>query len=76
MRKACNKSARAVLYKFAFSTLQFSKWAREYYDNQRAKGKTHSVAVRALSNKWVKIIYKIWKNEIFYDESKKNSSAA
>ena len=76
MRKACNKSARAVLYKFAFSTLQFSKWAREYYDKQRAKGKTHSVAVRALSNKWVKVIYKIWKDEVFYDEAKKMSVAA
>ena len=38
--------------------------------------KTHSVAVRALSNKWVKIIYKIWEDEIFYDEEKKISPAA
>jgi transposase len=76
MRKACSKSSRAVMYKFAFSTLQFSKWSRKYYDNQKAKGKTHSVAVRALSNKWIKVIYKIWKDEIFYEESKKKSSAA
>ena len=71
MRRACNKPARAVLYKYAFSTLRYSKWAREYYDKQRAKGKTHSVSIRALSNKWVKIIFAIWKNEIFYDERKK-----
>ncbi len=76
MRKACNKSARAVLYKFAFSTLQFSSWSREYYDKQRAKGKTHSVSVRALSNKWIKVIYKIWKDEIFYEEDKKLAPAA
>lgn len=76
MRKACNKSARAILYKFAFATLQSSKWAREYYDKQKAKGKTHSVALRALSNKWVKVIYKIWKDEIFYCEEEKKSSAA
>ena len=76
MRKACNESARAVLYKFAFSTLQFSKWAREYYDKQREKGKTHSVVVRALSNKWIKVIYKIWRDEIFYEESKKIFAAA
>ena len=76
MRKACSKSARAVLYKYAFSTLQFSKWAREYYDNQKSKGKTHSVAVRALSNKWIKVIYKIWKDEIFYCEEKKIKVAA
>ena len=76
MRKACNKSARAILFTFAFSSLRFSKWAREYYDKQRSKGKTHSVAVRALSNKWVKIIYKIWKDKIFYEEAKKISIAA
>jgi transposase len=76
MRKACNKSSRAVLYKFAFSTLQFSKWARDYYDKQKVKGKTHSVALRALSNKWVKVIYKIWKDEIFYCEEKIIEAAA
>lgn len=76
MRKACDKPARAILYKFAFASMQFSSWARDYYDKQRAKGKTHSVAVRALSNKWVKIIFKIWKDEIIYDESEIISAVA
>ena len=76
MRKAFSISARAVLYKFAFSTLQFSKWSREYYDRQKAKGKTHSVTVRALSNKWIKIIFKIWKDEIIYEELKNFTAAA
>lgn len=72
MRKACNKNARSVLYKFAFCSLRFSKWAREYYDNQRGRGKTNSVAVRALSNKWIKVIFAIWKNNLVYDENIKN----
>jgi len=76
MRRACNKSARAMLYQFAFSSMRFSPWAREYYDGQREKGKSHSVAVRALSNKWVKIIFKIWKDEIIYEEEKKILPAA
>jgi len=76
MRKACNKTARAILYKYAFASLQFSSWAREYYDKQKNKGKNHSVAVRALSNKWLKIIYSIWKNEVIYDETKKTSLVA
>lgn len=76
MRKACNKSARAILYQFAFTSLRYSTWARKYYDQQKEKGKTHSVAVRALSNKWVKIIFKLWKDEIFYDETKKITPAA
>lgn len=76
MRKACDKKARAILYHFAFASMRYSKWAKEYYDKQRTKGKTHSVAVRALSNKWVKIIFKIWKDELFYQEDKIISTAA
>jgi transposase len=76
MRKACNKSGRAVLYDYAFSSIKFSRWARAYYDNQRAKGKTNSVALRSLSNKWVKIIFKIWKDEVLYQEDKIFSAAA
>ena len=76
MRKACNKKARAVLFTFAFTSLRFSKWAREYYDAQREKGKTHSVAVRALSNKWIKVIFRLWKDILIYQEDKKIVLAA
>lgn len=76
MRKACNKTARSILYQYAFTSMQHSKWARYYYDEQRAKGKTNSVAIRALSNKWVKIIYKLWSDDIFYNEEIKLSPAA
>ena len=76
IRRACNKAGRTVLYDHAFASLRWCPWAREYYDQQRSKNKKNSVAIRALSNKWVKIIFKLWKEEIFYDESKKTSSAA
>lgn len=76
MRKACNKYARTILYRFAFETLIHSKWARAYYDMQKKKGKKHSVAIRALSNKWVKVVYRLWKDEIFYEEDKKIVMAA
>ncbi len=66
MRRACKKKARATLYQFAFASLQFSSWARAYYDSQREKGKTNSVAIRALSNKWVKIIFHMWKDDAVY----------
>jgi transposase len=76
MRKSCNKIAKNILYQYAFSSIKSSNWAREYYDSQRSKGKNHSVAVRALANKWVKIIFTIWKNETFYKDDKKTSLAA
>jgi len=70
MRRACNKKARWTMYQFAFSSMKFCSWARQYYDTQRAKGKTNSVAVRALSNKWLNIIFSMWKNEEQYQEQK------
>jgi len=76
MRRACNKSARACLYTFAFASLRLSPWARAYYDAQRARGKTHSVSIRALSNKWVPRIFSMWKHGTAYDIAYKNRKIA
>ena len=69
-RRACNKHFRDALYMFAFCSLNKSLWAKKYYDNQRARGITHARALRALSNKWVKIIFAMWKNHTLYDEQR------
>lgn len=68
-RHACIKPFRDTLFKFAFCSLNHSSWAKEYYDKQRASGKTHSQAIRALSNKWAKIIFTMWKKRTIYDEA-------
>jgi len=67
MRRACNKMGRRTFYNLAFSCLRFCNWARAYYDLQRSRGKKHSVALRALSNKWVKIVFAMWKSGKAYD---------
>jgi len=36
-------------------------WAEAYYQRKRKEGKTHSMAVRALSNGWVRIIFALWR---------------
>ena len=69
MRRGCNKSFRDTLFQFAFCSLQSEPWAMEFYKQQRAKGKTHSCAVRALSNKWVKIIFRMWKDGSVYNRN-------
>jgi uncharacterized membrane protein YbaN (DUF454 family) len=38
-------------------------WAEAYYHRKRQEGKTHSMAVRALSNVWVRIIYALWRKQ-------------
>ena len=65
-RFACVKPLRNVLYQFAWQSTRQEVWAREYYHRKRAEGKSHSMAVRALANIWVRIIYRMWKSKTCY----------
>jgi transposase len=59
-RMACIKPLRNALQQFAWQTTQSEAWARAYYQRKRAEGKSHSVAVRALANVGVRIIFAMW----------------
>jgi transposase len=65
-RFACLKPLRNALHQFAWQSTQQETWARDYYRRKRAEGKTHSMAVRALANVWVRIIYRMWKSGTCY----------
>jgi len=65
-RFACVKPLRNALYQFAWQSTQHEAWARDYYQRKRAQGKTHSMAVRALANVWVRIIYAMWVSKTSY----------
>lgn len=69
MRKACSKKAKSIFYLYAFTSLRFCSWAKDYYYSQREKNKSNSVAIRALSNKWVNIIFSMWKKETLYNNN-------
>ena len=68
MRFSCRKTFRNVVYQFAFSSLTRSSWAKNFYDCQRTKGNSHTKALRSLGNKWLKIIFHLWKDHIPYNE--------
>jgi transposase len=59
-RLGCIKALRNALMQFAWQTTQSEPWARDYYQRKRAEGKSHTVAVRALANVWVRIIFAMW----------------
>jgi transposase len=59
-RYACVKPLRNALHQFAWQTTQSETWALAYYQRKRKEGKSHSVAVRALANVWVRVIYAMW----------------
>ena len=57
-RQGCSKPLRNALHQFAWQSTLTEPWATAYYERKRARcGKSHSVAVRALSNVWVRIIF-------------------
>jgi len=66
-RYACLKPLRNALYQFAWQSTKQEAWALAYYRRKRAEGKSHSVAVRALANVWVRIIYRMWVNKTSYE---------
>jgi transposase len=70
MRRACPKFVRQTFHEWASHTMIKSAWAREYYEEQRARHKDHHAAVRALAYRWQRIVFRCWKDGIAYDESR------
>jgi transposase len=67
-RWACPKFLRQTFHEWAAHSIGSSTWAREYYNQQRAKGKSRNTAVRALAFKWIRILFRCWKDRKLYQE--------
>jgi transposase len=65
-RFACCKPLRNALHQFAWQSTRAEAWALDYYRRKRAEGKTHSMALRALANVWVRILYAMWVSKTSY----------
>jgi transposase len=70
MRHHCDHRARRTLHLFAACSRQSCAWAREFYAEQRRKGKGHATALRKLATKWLRILFRLWKEQTAYDEEK------
>jgi len=68
-RLACNHWLRDSVQTWAFCSLQYSGWAREFYDTQIARHKTHHAALRALGNRWLEVLWHCLTRNIAYDEA-------
>ena len=69
-RWAAPSFLRQTFHEHALHSLARSKWAKAYYQQQRARGKSHQAAVRALAFKWIRVLYACWKNRQPYDEAR------
>lgn len=68
-RLACNGHLRNAVQQWAFCSLRFSGWAREFYDSHRARGKTHHATLRALGNRWLEVLWHCLQQGVTYNET-------
>lgn len=68
-RLACNGHLRDAVQRWAFCSLRRSRWARDFYDTQRARGKGHHAALRALGNRWLEVLWHCLTKGVLYDEN-------
>src|SRR6185295_1652730 len=68
-RLACSKFLRQSFQEFAAQSVLQSDWARAYFNQQKQRGNSHQAALRALAYKWIRIIFRCWKNRTSYDEA-------
>jgi transposase len=68
-RLACPKFMLQTFHEFANQAWKFCAWSKLYYRQQRARGNDHHAAVRALAYKWIRIMFRCWKDRTPYDDS-------
>ncbi|MGE5286953.1 MAG: IS110 family transposase [Micromonosporaceae bacterium] len=67
-RLAHNRYLGAAVHQWAFCSITRSAWAREFYQQKMAAGKSHHAALRALSNRWLEILWHCLRHGVRYDE--------
>jgi transposase len=67
LRRHCNKQLRSAVHHWANLSRQKCSWAETYYRALRDRGKSHSCALRALGQRWLKILWKMWQSHSLYD---------
>jgi transposase len=67
VRHQCNKLLRHTVHLWANLSRDRCPWAAAYYDALKKKGKSHAGALRALGQRWLKILWKMWQSRTHYD---------
>jgi transposase len=70
MRRGCSERLRNALYYWSLGSLK-DDWARQYYNRQRASGKTHGGALRALGDRWLAVLIGMLKAGTLYDAARR-----
>jgi transposase len=69
-RYAANKRMRHAIDWWTFVSVRENQWAREHYDQARARGQQHNRALRGLGARWVRILWRCWTDSTPYDPAR------
>jgi transposase len=70
LRRACNTTLRATVHLWADTSRKTCAWAQTYYQQKKSQGLTHAAALRCLGQRWLKILWKMWQDNLPYDEAR------
>jgi len=69
-RYAANKRMRHAIDWWAFVSVREIDWARDAYDQARARGQQHNRALRGIGARWVRILWRCWTDSTPYDPAR------
>lgn len=69
-RLRCDNHTRQSFIEWAKESWKHSVWAEAFVRRRREKGQGFHAIIRALAYKWIRILWKCWRDATSYDETK------
>lgn len=67
-RRACQKFKRQTFQEFAGQSMATCQWAKAYYEEHCHQPQQHHAVERSLAFKWIRIMFRCWKDRVPYNE--------
>jgi|TARA_Y100000310_G_C20637998_1_gene792290 transposase len=71
MRYACHRRLRSALLHWAGAACRTDPWAKAAYEGMRARGQTHSRALRGIADRQLKVLVSMLRNQTEYDPARR-----
>jgi transposase len=68
-RRACDREFRHIAQTFAHASLRHTNWTNAYYQSTLSRRPSRSWALRCLANRWLGIVWTLWRSSQRYDEA-------
>jgi transposase len=69
IRFVCAHFLRHTVHLWVDETRKTCDWAQTYYQAKRGQGHEHASALRCLGKRWLKVLWRMWRNHTRYDEA-------